>query len=68
MGWTPAFAAPSENSSAANMALVSVSATAGMPAPAAMPGSAFTRTAPSSTEYSEWTRRWMNRGWGMVGR
>jgi hypothetical protein len=45
-------AAVSENSSAQNMLLVSVTATAGMPASATSPGSFFTRIAPSSSEYS----------------
>ena len=39
------------------MLLVSVSASAGMPASRHMPGSFFNRSAPSSKEYSEWLRR-----------
>jgi hypothetical protein len=75
----PAFAAVSENSSAQNMLLVSVTATAGMPAAATSPErfspvfgseppskSFFTRIAPSSSEYSVCRRRWMNRGSDMV--
>ncbi len=68
MGWIPAPLASTENSSAANMALVSVTATAGMAAAVQRPISFFTGTAPSSSEYSVWTRRWMNRGAFDMGR
>ena len=50
IGWMPALAAASENSSAAKRLPVSVSATAGMPASAQSFGSALTGIAPSSSE------------------
>ena len=50
IGCTPALAAPSENSSAPKRLFVSVTATAGKPAPATSPGSALTGMAPSSSE------------------
>ena len=58
---TPCILLTAENSSAANILFVSVSATAGMPSPAITPGSFFMRIAPSRSEYSECRRRWMNR-------
>ena len=61
-----AFAQASENSRALKRLFVSVSATAGMPFCAARPISFLTGTAPSSSECSEWVRRWMNRGWFSV--
>ena len=72
MGWTPASFAVTENSSAANMLLVSVTATAGMFCAVQRPTSFFTGTAPSRSECSVWVRRWMNgdvrRAWGRVTR
>ena len=62
IGCTPAACAVTENSSAANMLLVSVTATAGMPDAAQSFGRLLSRTAPSRSEYSLCRRRWMNRG------
>ena len=62
IGCTPCPLAVTENSSAAKQLLVSVTATAGISIFWHRPGSFFSRTAPSSREYSVWTRRWMNRG------
>ena len=61
IGCTPRILRLDRNSSAANSALVSVSATAGMPFCAARSASFLTGIAPSSSECSEWVRRWMNR-------
>ena len=44
------------------MLLVSVTATAGISAAAQALTSFFTGIAPSNSECSVWTRRWMNRG------
>ena len=57
----PASEAATENSSAANMLLVSVNATAGIRAARQSSGSFFSRIAPSSSEYSLCNRKWMNR-------
>ena len=65
IGCTPAPCASTENSSAANSALVSVTATAGIFEASQCLISFFTGTAPSSSEYSVCRRRWMNRGSGM---
>ena len=62
MGCTPAPLARTENSNAANMLLVSVTAIAGIFILSQSPTSFFTGTAPSRSEYSVWTRKWMNRG------
>ncbi len=50
IGWIPALASVSENSSAAKRLPVSVSATAGMSSAAQSFGSALTGIAPSSSE------------------
>ena len=50
IGWMPAFASVSENSSAAKRLPVSVSATAGIPSAAQSSGSFLTGIAPSSSE------------------
>ena len=62
IGWTPAPLARTENSSAQNMLLVSVTAMAGIAILPQRPTSFLTGTAPSRSEYSVWVRRWMNRG------
>ena len=57
--------AETENSKAANMLFVSVTATAGISAALANLISVLTGTAPSSRECSVCTRKWMNRAWLM---
>lgn len=57
MGWIPAPDRVTENSSAENIALVSVTAMAGISFALHRSGSFFSRSAPSSKEYSVWVRR-----------
>ena len=60
MGWMPAPAIFSENSSAPNRLFVSVSASAGMWSLSASFFSSSMRSAPSSSEKAEWTCRCTN--------
>lgn len=54
--------ASTENSNAANRLLASVTATAGWPCSAQSLISRLSGSAPSSSEYSVWVRRWTKRG------